>query len=196
MSVLDYYIDTHQEDLHKEYDYNPPKTGSRTRSEKSPYYEIAIGPNETSMNVTPPKGYLVDEDKSTFEKIVFKRMIMTWKDLKSIEGFYIDNDSKIHRVTYSQGTDENKNTWPSEEEAEAALALSQLCHWRDKYNNRWKPYYPSTSKMHYYIYFNEDRLETGQHPTLHHVLNFKTPNIRKQFIEDFKELIEIAKPLL
>src|SRR5690554_3004764 len=93
------------------------------------------------LKVQVPEGYEIDQEKSTFEEIVFKpvKSKPKWRDLGHVDGWYICSDSKVVRIGYVISEDFNKNTWPSKEEAEAALALSQLCQWRDKYNEGWKP---------------------------------------------------------
>jgi hypothetical protein len=118
-----------------------------------------------------------------------------WTDFDKIEGYYISEDSEIIEYNNNESKDGNKNTFPSKEEAEASIALSQLCQWRDKYNEGWKAnWYNYTNK--YCIYFYKNEADVNLYESRNTVLSFKSAEIRDKFLNDFKNLIEIAMPLL
>lgn len=74
-----------------------------------------------------PEGYEIDKEKSSFEKIVFKkkRVISSWGDLEKIKGVFIDYDSRIQGCEALPG-DCNKNIFLNEKYAKSALALAQI----------------------------------------------------------------------
>lgn len=150
------------------------------------------------FKVQVPEGYEIDQEKSTFEKIVFKPVDSKpeWKDLGRVGGWYIRSDSTVVRSDYVWPGDHNKNTWPSKEEAEAALALSQLCQWRDKYNEGWKPDWNNYNRYKHVIVFVKGNIARNVSASTSCPLSFKSSEIRDKFLEDFRDLIEIAKPLL
>lgn len=150
------------------------------------------------FEVEIPKGYEIDQEKSTFEKIVFKPVDPkpTWKDFGRVGGWYVGSDSEVVSSSYVKAGDLNKNTWPSKEEAEAALALSQLCQWRDKYNEGWKPDWTNSKQNKHVIVFDKGCFMVGVNRLTSYPLAFKSSEIRDKFLEDFRDLIEIAKPLL
>lgn len=91
---------------------------------------------------------------------------------------------------------------PSEELADATIALLKLLFLRDYYNEGWQPDWKDDSykeilcfetdfhskkdfKYRFYASKNQPR-----------ILAFKNSEIRAKFIEEQKELLEIAKPLL
>lgn len=150
------------------------------------------------FKIQVPEGYEIDQEKSTFEKIVFKPVDSkpTWKDFGRVGGWYIRSDSKVARSGYVTSGDLNKNTWTSKKEAEAALALSQLCQWRDKYNEGWKPDWEDGDQPKYIIVFFTNKIDRYVVYATSHPLSFKTQKIADKFLEDFRDLIEIAKPLL
>jgi len=119
------------------------------------------------MKIQVPEGYEIDKEKSTFEKIVFKK---------------VEN--------------ELPKNFPNREEAEACLALAQLCQLRDRYNNGWKPNWEDYNETKYCIEFCQGRIETIDRVNCHKILTFKTEDLRDKFLENFKDLIETAKPLL
>ena len=153
------------------------------------------------MKIQAPEGYEIDKENSTFEKIVFKKveneLPEKWEDLGKISGYYISNGSYIKDCSIINNfSSEDKNVFPTKEEAEACLALAQLCQLRDRYNDGWKPDWRTGSEIKYCIIVDENKIVESQYITLNQILSFKTKELRDKFLENFRDLIETAKPLL
>jgi len=152
------------------------------------------------MKIQAPEGYEIDKEKSTFEKIVFKKierkLPKKWKDLYEVKGWFVDFQSDVVTSGSMRTADSVKNRFPTKEEAEACLALAQLCQLRDRYNNGWKPNWEDYNETKYCIEFCQGRIETIDRVNCHKILTFKTEDLRDKFLENFKDLIETAKPLL
>lgn len=151
------------------------------------------------MKIQVPQGYEIDKEKSTFEKIVFKKvddLPKSWKEFGEVKGWFVNNKCEIDYYSEGDSTnDMDKNLFPTKEEAEACLALAQLCQLRNRYNDGWKPdWNDGTNK--YSIYFTRDEIDGVCEYCSHRVLAFKTLELRDKFVENFEDLIEIAKPLL
>ena len=149
------------------------------------------------LNIIPPVGYEIDKENSTFEKIVFKKITelpKTWEDLKYISGYYISSFCGITHSSSVNGGNYTKNIFPTKELAEAALALAQLLQLRDRYNGDNKGFI--FGKDNYYITFMDDCIEKSFLFHSQRVLAFRTRELRDEFYKNFKDLIEIAKPLL
>lgn len=84
---------------------------------------------------------------------------------------------------------------PSEELANATVALLKLLFLRDYYNEGWKPNWKDNGDKHCIILYKGEFTTIGYSFTFE-VLHFKTKEIRDKFLEEQKELLEIAKPLL
>ena len=152
------------------------------------------------MKIQAPEGYEIDKENSTFENIVFKKiekeLPKSWEDLKILNGYYVNDSSEVD-IFESYTTDEyNKNVFPTKEEAEACVALAQLCQLRDRYNDGWKPDWEDYNETKYCIEFCQGRIETVDRVNCHKILTFKTEELRDKFLENFRDLIKIAKPLL
>lgn len=79
--------------------------------------------------ITIPQGYEIDKENSTFECIKFKKkqVINTWKDIKRIEGCFINNHSEIRKLELPINKDcFDRNVFISERYAKSALALAQI----------------------------------------------------------------------
>ena len=151
------------------------------------------------LKIEIPQGYEIDKGKSTFEKIVFKKveneLPKRWEDLGVIRGYYVNAHSELRDFECCTGKDSNKNTFPTKEEAEACIALAQLCQLRDRYNDGWKPDWEDVNEK-YIIYFHADKIISGDTYRAQSVLHFKTQELRDKFLKNFRDLIETAKPLL
>lgn len=139
---------------------------------------------------------LTEEQLNQLKQSTTQSSPTTWKEFGKISGYYINTDSNIVNIEYALPSDRNKNIFPSKEEAEACLALSQLCQWRDKYNEGWKPNYGGGNECRYIIEFYNNKIYLDYTYYTHNILSFKSRETRDKFYENFKDLIEIAKPLL
>ena len=152
------------------------------------------------MKIQAPEGYEIDKENSTFEKIVFKKvekeLPKSWRELVSVNGYYVDKNSKVYNCINHTTAYDNRNIFPTEEEAEACLALTQLCQLRDRYNDGWKPNWKDDNQFKWCIDFFQDVVRKTAVLFVRRTLTFKTEELRDKFLENFKDLIETAKPLL
>ena len=133
------------------------------------------------LKIEVPEGYQIDKEKSTFEKIVFKaienKLPMSVEEIPN-RRFYVTESGY---GGYSDNvTLHGKGYLSTMERAKAFLALMQLVELRDVWNG--------DSERHLYLIYSENRTSN--------LLSFKTLELRNQFSEQFKDLIEQAKELL
>jgi hypothetical protein len=118
-----------------------------------------------------------------------------WEELGQISGVYTDSNSELVESSLLITEKYNHNAWPTKELAEACLALSQLAQLRDYVNGDWKPdWTEGSSKEIIEVYGNK----MGKHyyPLKQCFLAFKDSETRDGFLEAYRDLIEVAKPLL
>ena len=88
---------------------------------------------------------------------------------------------------------------PSEELVDATIALLKLLFLRDYYNEGWQPDW-CTDSWKYFILLRRVHpivdFEIDYSAGIPHVIAFKTRVIAVKFLEEQRELLEIAKPLL
>jgi len=159
------------------------------------------------VKITPPEGYEVDKENSTFECIKFKpiepQLPKTWEEFCETHpvkpgecylgyGVY----SNITKINYKNVRRALPMTMlPSLEYAKAMLALCQLIQLRNCYNNGWEPDWDNDSNK-YCIEVFKEQIIRSVHTNNTYVLTFKSEVLRNEFFENFKDLIETAKPLL
>ena len=156
---------------------------------------------EKTIQIIVPEGYEVDKEKSSFEKIVFRalrdELPKKWEELGSIGGYWIEDGEEVVTAGVSVRTSHiSRGTFPSKEEAEASIALAQLCQLRDRYNGGWKPDWSNSTEVKYCIYFTYGKVTMTPLYKTHKTLRFYTRELADEFMENFSDLIEKAKPLL
>ena len=146
---------------------------------------------EKEFRIEIPEGYEIDKEKSTFEKIVFKKKekeINSWEDLKKIEGYYIHVDSNI---AYSGGTlmnrKEHKNLFLNEKYVKSALALAQISQLLPYYDTKvdWNSY---TQK--YCIVREYSGLRINIWQSTYNLLAFNTREEAERFLKYNEQLIK------
>lgn len=148
-----------------------------------------------TLKINVPEGFEIDKDKSTFEEIVFKpikkELPKTWEDLEKIEGYWVTQSCTVAKSASLTTIFNNKNVFATEEQAKAAIALAQLTQLREVYRQGWVPSFPN-----HVIVQEKGEISTVRHDYRNVFLSFQSREIRDQFLENFKDLIEEASPLL
>lgn len=80
------------------------------------------------LKIEIPEGYEIDVEKSSFEKIIFKKKveINCWEDLKRVKGVFIADNSGIGPTVDYVVLPHNKHVFLNEKYAKSALALAQI----------------------------------------------------------------------
>lgn len=151
------------------------------------------------LKINIPEGYEIDKAQSTFENIVFKPTVVSlpkkWEELKILSGAYVSTGVYIITAVEYDIRDFNKNIFATKEQAEASIALAQLSQLMQVYNDGWVPDWTDDNyKYNIEYYMNESIVETRSSYSA--FLTFKTEKLAQLFLENFKDLITIAKPLL
>jgi hypothetical protein len=150
-----------------------------------------------TLEIKIPDGYEIDTENSTFEQIVFKEikkeLPKSWEELGVIEGYWIYYNSTIVHDKDKIISD-HKNIFKTKEQAQASIALAQLSQLRDVYRQGWKP--ESNDGLKYSIRKIEQKLEIINYYEIRYFLSFQSQEIAEEFLNNFKDLIEEASPLL
>lgn len=143
------------------------------------------------IKITIPEGYEIDMEKSTFERIVFKKKentINSWKDLKKVEGYYISTSSYIvHNDGSLAPHQEHKNVFLNEKYAKSALAMAQISQLLPYYNtdNNY-----NTSHYKYCITRDLNNIVIHQWSSTYHLLSFNTIGEAERFLKYNMQLIK------
>ena len=144
------------------------------------------------IKIEIPQGYEIDRQKSTFEKIVFKKIDntpKTWKEycrLNHLKDSFSPEYGNCSAECFHTGSYDEFHT---KERAEQFIALGMLLQLRDYWVGDWK----INSDNIYVIYKNVIMavVHNNDFP-----LAFPTREMAKRFKECFKDLIKEAYPLV
>ena len=148
---------------------------------------------EKELNIIPPIGYEIDRQKSTFEKIIFKKIPenpKTWEDYCSLmkgKTVYYTNCNTITVSGFSDAHDK----FVTKKRAEQFIALGMLLQLRD--------YWVKRSKFEdaICIYtWNDGLIATDDCDINEYALTFPTQEMADKFITCFRDLIKQASPLV
>ena len=85
---------------------------------------------------------------------------------------------------------------PNKELADATKALLKLLFLRDHYNKGWQPDWSNHNEIKWTIENIRNNLTVTNEYTFNQVMFFNSEKLAFKFLEEQKELLEIAKPLL
>lgn len=147
---------------------------------------------QKELKIQIPEGYEIDKEKSTFEKIVFKKkeaVVNCWEDLHKVKGVYISVNSTIHAIGSCEdyANSYNKNVFLNEKYAKSALALAQISQLLPYYDTNvdWNP-----ASTKYCIDAVNGKIEINGWWKTFHVLAFNTREEAKRFLEHNKQLVK------
>jgi hypothetical protein len=152
-----------------------------------------------ALEIKAPEGYEIDQEKSTFEKIVFKEIKKglpeTWEELIKVEGYYVRTAADVSAGS-GPSIVTNRNLFATQEQAEASVALAQLSQLREVYRQGWTPDWKNAGTKKYVIFYEDCQLKIDYWYTRRYFLSFESAAIAQEFLANFKDLIKKAIPLM
>ena len=151
------------------------------------------------ITIDIPEGYEIDREKSSFERIDFKKKIdiKTWEDLMGTiipkKSFYVTDYSDIKKMSVDECkfVEAHKNVFIDERHAKSALAMAQISQLipyfggeitEEEWNNIFIPKY-ILGKVK-----NEIIKDITYAP--YSLLSFHTPEQRDEFLKYNKQLVK------
>lgn len=149
------------------------------------------------VKIQVPEGYEIDKENSTFEHIKFKKKVEeidTWKDIKYLEGYYIDPFSETRKINKVIRRIVDKHVFISEKYAKSALALAQISQLMPYYggeitNEEWT----DANLKYSIIVVGKEICYTNTWKT-RYPISFHTAEDRNRFIS-FPENVQLVKDL-
>lgn len=148
---------------------------------------------EKELKIIPPIGYEIDRQKSTFEKIIFKKIPenpKTWEDYCSLmkgKTVYYTNCNNIIVSGFSDAHDKFVN----KKRAEQFIALGKLLQLRDY----WVKHSEFKDAIGIFTW-SDGLIVTNNCDINDFALTFPTQEMADKFITCFRDLIKQASPLV
>lgn len=118
--------------------------------------------NEKTLEIVAPEGYEIDKEKSTIEKIIFKKKeeIKLYTDVakklfeKRIIYFPGGGGDVVTRSAAAQAWICDANNAPTQEQWEWLLSLNKLQNVANCLNGDWKPDWHNLHERKWHLYYN------------------------------------------
>lgn len=141
------------------------------------------------LKIEIPEGYEIDKEKSSFEKIVFKKKVEVncWEDLKRVTGVYITDSNCIVPAVVGLVKPHNQNVFLNEKYTKSALALAQI--------SQLLPYYDTNidwtiANEKFCITRTSNKIEVRSWISMYHVLAFNTRSEAIRFLKYNEQLVK------
>ena len=153
------------------------------------------------LKIQIPEGYEIDKENSTFEKIVFKKKEnakpRSWEEYLELntgfDGAGIDWNCGGVQTT---GLHHRGKAIVPTHLAQPFIAMMQLMSLRQAWIGDWKPDWSCGYSSNYCVVGVGDRFDVCILSKCRYALSFPTIEMAKDFMDCFKGLLEIAKPLI
>ncbi len=158
--------------------------------------------NIEQKEIIIPQGWEIDkvDDNKIILKKSKKELPKTWEEcivkIKDLE--YINNNGGIDEVDFNVGTISYYINDIPKGLGKPMLALCQLLVCREIYRQGWKPDWTNRKENKYCIINEINKINKIAKITYFtsKVLSFQSEEVRDEFLENFKDLIEEAKELI
>lgn len=160
--------------------------------------KVEVSEHISEVRLRPSEGFVVDVENSNISKGIIKykkvepKLPMSMEDLgDKITGWFITDGNRVVNACHKMNNvHHNQNIWPSREWAESVQAQCKLVRLRDAWNGEWKI---DLSKLDDRKYINlvNNNIEIGFPHRNNTFLCFENDSLARQFLETFKDLIEI-----
>ena len=150
-----------------------------------------------------PEGYEIDieETKKQEGLIVLRKQLRptNWEELTRV---YKDKASFLYSSCFDEVIEGNFDShiglgeFVDEETACAFVALWKLLSYRKAWIGDWKPDWTNKKQIKFVILRRENEIKKIKCWFISRSMSFPTEEMCKEFYESFKDLLEVAKPLL
>lgn len=147
-----------------------------------------------------PQGWEIDkvDDNKILLKKSKKKLPKTWKEciakIKDLE--YIGSNGDIYELDFNVDIVTTQINDIPVGLGKPMLALCKLLVCREVYRQGWKPNWKDDNEIKYCIERVENWITKETYTLTAKVLSFQSAEIRDEFLENFRDLIEEAKELI
>ena len=155
---------------------------------------------ETKNIINIPEGFEVDKEQSTKRQIVLKPISCrprTWEEycekMNGKDSYYCDHN----KVVSSQfGSNPVLSEFEDKEDVEALIAFCKLRKLRKDWVGGWKPDWMNGEEVKFVIIVDHNEITEGIIYCVSCPMSFPNEEMRDDFLDCYKDLLEQAKTLL
>ena len=156
---------------------------------------------EKTITFNIPEGYVIDKltDNNIVLKLSKSIKSKTWEDYcKKMEGknsYYLEVGDYICKSSQF-GPVPVVSEFENYKDTEAFATFSKLLKLRKDWIGDWRPNWTDGSQIKYVIFTENNEICVGTHLHISNSMSFPTEEMRDEFFDCFKNLLEEAKTLL
>ena len=153
------------------------------------------------LTIEIPDGMCIDESKSTFEKIVFKKKDTkprSWKEYLELNAGFdgAGIDWNMSGGIQTTGLHHRGKAIVQTYLAQPFIAMMQLMSLRQAWIGDWEPDWKSDTTRKWSVVFQGYEINVDYFYSTSHPLTFPTKKMAEDFMNTFKDLLDVAKPLI
>lgn len=149
-----------------------------------------------------PEGYELDKEQSNERQVVLRKIedkrVNSWEEycelMKGKDSYIVDMHDNV-RTSYFLAAPIVEE-FEDKEDAVTFAAFSKLLKLRKNWVGEWNPDWKDSNVGKFTIIAGENEICKGVHYKVNSPMSFPTDNMRDEFFDTFRDLLEIAKPLL
>lgn len=149
-----------------------------------------------------PEGYELDKEQSNERQVVLRKIedkrVSSWEDycelMKGKDSCFVDMNGNVRSSHFLAAPIVEE--FEDKEDAVTFAAFSRLLKLRKNWVGNWKPDWKNIAQIKYTIKVEENEIVDRSTNTNSCALSFPTVEMRDEFFDTFRDLLEIAKPLL
>ena len=149
-----------------------------------------------------PEGYELDKEQSNERQVVLRKIedkrVSSWEDycelMKGKDSCFVDMNGNVRSSHFLAAPIVEE--FEDKEDAVTFAAYSKLLKMRKQWIGGWKPDWTDEGQIKHTIYVKENIVQPSESLYLHRSMSFPTDEMRNEFFDTFRDLLEIAKPLL
>ena len=147
------------------------------------------------LKITPPEGYEIDKENSTFDYIRFRPVAKRWRDRNNmISGYHLKGGDVRSLNGYLNSWNNNRDVFVTKKQAKSAFAMAQISQIMandERFggvvtDEEWKNY----GMGKYCINRFAGKLRCDLYYATHHFLAFHTREQCDLFLEENKDLVK------
>ena len=149
-----------------------------------------------------PEGYELDKEQSSETQVILRKIedkrVSSWEEycvlMKGKDSCFVDMNGNVRSSHFLAAPIVEE--FEDKEDAVTFAAYSKLLKMRKQWVGNWKPDWTDEGQIKHNIYAQGNIVKPSESLYLQRSMSFPTDEMRDEFFDTFRDLLEIAKPLL
>lgn len=141
-------------------------------------------------------GRSIKGEETSYDLVMKSTLPTKYEDLRTVSGYRFTLGGDIVHIQDTQASRKSAMLFKNRDQAKAVMALGMLSQLMPVWNEGWEPNWKDDSQEKFAIVFLNEKPQLLCIYRSKQFVCFKTKKIAKEFLNEFVDVIEMAKPLL